>query len=188
MKEVETLGPPFRDAERLNPDVRAALFAAIPVILLEALTDLVPVAGFLIALPLSIGVYLLQGSLVSRYAHADPRYADASQGQVIGLAARSALWTGAVISPLAALVSLLVGTTTTAGLLLLWLPGVVAGTVLDLLINLGFTMLGSWLGLRATGKQAISNSCLGVAAGVAMIWLLVAVLTVVGILAVVPHG
>jgi hypothetical protein len=188
MKEGLTLVSPYQDAERLYPDIRAALLVAIPVILFEALTDLVPVAGFLIALPLSIGVYLLQGSLVSRYAHADPRYAGANQGQVIGLAARSALWTGVVISPLAALVSLLVGTTTTAGLLILWLPGVVIGTVLDLLINLGFTILGSWLGLRATGKQAISSSCLGVAAGVAVTWLLVAVLTVVGILAVVPHG
>lgn len=175
------------EKERLRPDVRAALLVALPVILLEMLTDLLPVIGLLIAIPISITVYFLQGVLVARYSRGDARYPNVSQAEIIGLAARSALWTGALVSPLAAAVTLLLGVPISVGVLIAWVPGILAATLVDLLLNLAFAALGAWASQRANGQNMFAGSCLWVVLGAGVAWLGVALLTAVAIIYIIGH-
>jgi hypothetical protein len=143
----------------LRPDLKAAAIVAIFVVGLEILSDVIPVAGFVICIPLAIAVYTLQGLLVGWYWRAWNDPASPRAWGPLRLAALSALWTGAVLSPLVALAATTALTTVTLGAALVGAPLTFASSLIDLALNLVFTLFGAWLAVRFSKGSSLGCSC-----------------------------
>jgi hypothetical protein len=174
--------PIARDWDELRPDLRAALLVAVPIVLLEVVSDAIPLVGWLVSLPFAVAVYLAQGILVGVFLRQDARYSEARALTAMGIGARSALWTGGLSLAVAVLtVAALIPVS--LGAILAGLPAVLISFVVDLGINIFFAALGAWIYALAGGKGAAGISCLlSVVLGMCF-WLAIAVLVVGGILA-----
>jgi hypothetical protein len=178
-----------RDWEALRPDLRAALLVAVLIVLLEMVSDAIPLFGWLISLPFAVGVYLAQGVLAGVFLRRDSRYPRPSALTALGIGARSALWTGG-LSLVVAVVTVIALIPVSLGAILAGLPAVLISFVVDLAINILFAALGAWIYTLTGGKGAAGISCLLSAILGACFWLALAVLVVTAILAalgILPH-
>ena len=144
---------------KLSPGVKAALAVAGPIVLLEVLSDLLPAVGYLVALPLAIVTYTVQGLLVGWFLKNDPRYASAGPGASLRAAAVSAFWSGVVLSNAVTLIDTLLLTVVTLGGVLVGLPLALVTTLVDIALNFILTLLGAWLYRRFSGRRLLAVSC-----------------------------
>lgn len=146
--------------QRAGPALRAAL-AMLPLLVLQELvSDLLPVVGSLVSLPVWMFLYYLQGLLVGYWSGKDSRTAGFSAGKMLGQGALSAFWSGVVFSTVISLVSLAVSSLLTLGAALIKIPFVLTGSLLDMLLNLVFCSLGAWVYAQRRGRRLTGVSCL----------------------------
>jgi hypothetical protein len=157
------------------------------VIGLEILSDVIPVAGFVLCLPLAVAVYSFQGLLVGWYLRASPRAASTSSWSPIRKGALSAFWTGAVLSPLVALITTSILTPVTLGAALVSLPATFMSGLVDLALNLVFTILGAWIAAHFGKASSLGCSCLVLAVMGVVYWILIAV-GIAGIILTATHA
>jgi hypothetical protein len=143
----------------LSPALRAAITVAVVVILLEILSDMLPAVGFILTLPFAIAVYYVQGLLVGWYLKNDPRYPAAGPGLYLGSGALSAFWTGVVISGGVTLIDTAILTPLTLGAVLAAIPLVLGSSLVDMVLNFFFTILGAWLYRRFNNRGLLGVSC-----------------------------
>ncbi len=183
LKETHSILIPMENARAqsgwrsLGPDLRAALVVAVAVVAMETVSDLLPLVGFLVTIPVAVIVYFFQGLLVGRFLRGNDRAAGLGPAAYARMGLRSALWTGALLSPLVALASTALLTPVTVGLALAAIPAVFGSGLVDLLLNLGFTSLGAWWLARSGGKITAGKACVGIAAALLVAWIAVAVVT-----------
>ncbi len=189
MIPMDNPSPIRHEWDQIAPDLRAALVVALFIILLEVVGDAIPVVGWLAALPFSIPVYLFQGILTGAFSRGAPGRPRRRTWIVLGLGARSAVWTGAL--------SLAAGLVTAAALLpvslgasLVSLPVILASFGVDFGLNLVFSILGAWIYTIGGGRRAAGFACLISALFAAWLFLLAVGLLLLGILSaagLLPH-
>ena len=143
----------------LSPALRAAITVALVVILLELLSDLLPAVGFILTVPFAIVTYYVQGLLAGRFLKNDPRYPSAGPGLYLGSGAQSAFWSGVVLSSAVTLIDTAILTPLTLGAALAALPLVLGSSLVDIMLNFIFTILGAWLYSRFSGRRLLGISC-----------------------------
>jgi hypothetical protein len=143
----------------LSPGLRAAITVAVVIIILEVLSDVLPAVGFIVTLPFAIVTYYVQGLLAGRFLKNDPRYTPAGPGLYLSSGALSAFWTGVVISNVVTLIDTILLTPLTLGAVLAAIPLVLGSSLLDMALNFLFTILGSWLYSRFSGRWLLGISC-----------------------------
>ncbi len=150
-----------------TPARMAALTVAPLIVGLELLSSLIPGVGYLIGLPVAIGVYFLQGALVVWLLRRDSETVELSLGKLIGQSSISALWSGVILSALVTLVSLGIEIPATGGVILVGLPAVLIASGVDILLSQVFTLLGAWLYYRSGSQGLVRGSCLLLGVGAA---------------------
>jgi hypothetical protein len=147
----------------LQPDLRAAILISPAIVLIELFSSLAPVVGYTVTFPIALAAYLVQGFLVGRLAKNQGLVRPLS---VMGLGGVSGVWTGVLLSNAVTLIVFLVATPVSLGAFLLGFPAVLAGSLLDIALNIIISALGAWLYARIGGLWAAGISCfLGVAGG-----------------------
>ena len=168
---------------KLNPGLRAAIYIALVVISLELLSAVIPVVGFLVTIPIAIVIYYLQGILVGSLVRKDPRYTHATPGVYALQGLSSAFWTGVVLSTLVDIIFFIIATPITFGTILIGFPAILASSLVDIELNLGFTVLGAWFYYLYRGGGLIGVSCLVLTLIMACLFIISAILVVLVITA-----
>ncbi len=137
------------------PWLRAGLIAGLALSVLELISNLIPVIGFVFTGPLNLIVYYLQGVLAARYAAADARF---TARRRVSQAAISGLATGVVLAVVFTLISYGILLPATLGGAALALPFSLLNSLGDILFNVGFACLGAWLYGRLAKKQFVVTS------------------------------
>jgi hypothetical protein len=158
----------------MAPDLRAAIYVALPVIVLEVASDAIPLAGWLVGLPFAVGVYLAQGILVGVFLRRDARYTAPRAWHFLGIGARSALWTG-VLSLAVSLLTLAALASATLGAILVGLPALAGTFLADVAVNAVFSALGAWVYSVGGAKGAAGFSCVLAGLLFVLFWLALAV-------------
>jgi hypothetical protein len=144
---------------KLSPGVKAALAVALVIVLLEVLSDFLPAVGFIVTLPFALVTYYVQGLLAGRFLKNDPRTPSAGVGLYLRAGALSAFWTAVVISNVVTLIDTVLLTPVTLGAVLAAIPLVLASSLVDMALNFIFTILGTWLYSRFSGRRLAGISC-----------------------------
>ena len=145
--------------QHLLPGVKAAIVVGIVIVGLEFFSDVLPVIGFIVTIPVAIVVYYIQGVLAGRFTRQDPRYQAAGAGVYLRQGAISAVWTALVLSTAVTLIDTMILTSLTVGTILVTLPVTLVSSLVDIFLNFFFTMLGAWLYSRFTGNGLVGISC-----------------------------
>jgi hypothetical protein len=145
--------------QRLGPALSAAVCISWVLILQEIMSDLIPFFGSLFTLPIWIFLYYIQGLLTGYFAKRDPNTQNLSIFRKIGMGLISAVWSGVVFSAILAILGLGVSSVLTAGAAIVTLPLTIAGSALDIFLNLFFCGLGVWIYSNRNGKHLIGPSC-----------------------------
>ena len=164
--------PPLSPWQNLRPDIRSAIITFAVVSGLQALTDAVPGLGFTLTAPFAIIAYYVQGIITGRLIKSDPRYREAAPGKYAQLGAMSGFWTSAVISTLLTLIVVALMGTVTVGTFVAAIPVILGLSILDILLNIGFSALGAWLYGRSGGKGVLGISIGVVTCGIVFVCLL----------------
>ena len=145
--------------DNLSPGLRAAIVVSWMVILLEVLSDVVPVIGFFITIPFAVITYYVQGLMAGRFLRHDPRFPNPGAGLYLRAGLVSAFWTSVVFSTAVTVIDALFLSSVTLGAFLATIPLVLASALVDLLLNLFFTTLAAWLYSRFNGRALAGFSC-----------------------------
>lgn len=149
-----------RSSFHITPAIKSAICVTPFVIGLEALSSLIPGIGYILGLPVSIVVYFCQGALAVWFWQNQNREFPQTLWSGIRQGLVSALWSGLVISTVVTVGSLLVETLVTAGTVLVGVPAILASSLVDIGLNLIFSVMGAWV-YTSTGKTGLMRgSCI----------------------------
>jgi hypothetical protein len=143
----------------LSPGLKAAIVVGVVIVLLEVLSDVLPVIGFVVTIPIAIITYYIQGILVGRFLKHDLRFPDPQAGIYLRSGLISALWTSVVISTAVALIDAVFLTSLTFGAFLATVPLLLVSSLADLVFNVIFTTLGAWSYSRFASWGLVEISC-----------------------------
>ena len=125
----------------MPPWLKAGLIAGAGLALLEVVSNLLPVVGFILTEPLVIVVDYLQGVLAAHYTRQDGRFRPA---QRVSQAAISGLATGVVLAAVFTLLTYGILVPVTFGGALAALPFSIANSLFDITLNVALASLGAW--------------------------------------------
>jgi hypothetical protein len=131
--------------QRSGPALKAALLVSWVIVMQEVIGDALPVVGNAVFMPLWLEAYYVQGLLVGHFARRSSPTSRLSVAGVTRLGLVSALWTSVVFSLVVMIAGVALSTAMTAGAALVTFPLMLAGGLLDIVLNVSLTTLGAWL-------------------------------------------
>jgi len=131
--------------QRSGPALKAALLVSWVIVMQEIIGDALPVVGNAVFMPLWLGAYYVQGLLVGHFARRNPPTSRLSVAGVTRLGLVSALCTSVVFSLVVMIAGVALSTAMTVGAALVTFPLMLAGGLLDIVLNVSLTTLGAWL-------------------------------------------
>jgi hypothetical protein len=164
--------------ENLKPGLRAAVYIVVVVIALELFSNTIPAIGFLVTIPVAMIVYYLQGILAGSLVSNDSRYTGAGAGTYAFQGLISGFWTGVVLSAIVDIIFFIIATPITLGTILIGFPLILASSGVDIVLNLGFSVLGAWFYYLYHDKGLIGVSCLVLTLVMACLFLIAAIMVV----------
>jgi hypothetical protein len=162
------------------PWLKAALAAGIVLAILEVISNLLPVIGFVITEPFNIIGYYCQGVLAAYFASQDALFTSRRR---VFQAARSGLATGIVLAIVFTIISYAVLLPATLGGAVAALPFSLLNSLMDITLNVAFASLGAWLyGKMGRSKFVITSTAVMGCSAVIACLLAVGVVILLGVL------